>query len=276
MTTRRRITMERIFSASLEAVWQLWTTKEGVESWLGPDGFLVKVHEIDVRPGGTMRYSMIAAAAPQVEFMKKSGMSLTTEAKLRYVEVEPLVRLAYAHLADFIPGVAPYDVATRVEFFRSGESVRMALTFDAMHDDHWTRMAEQGWQSCLGKMSRSLEPQPAVVPFLWFNTEAEGAARHYTSIFPNARLGEITHFPAGGRGSEGSVMTVSFRLGGLELVALNGNRRHTFSPAVSLLFKCATQEEADTVTDKLAEGGERQPGGWLKDKYGVSWQVAVR
>jgi predicted 3-demethylubiquinone-9 3-methyltransferase (glyoxalase superfamily) len=114
----------------------------------------------------------------------------------------------------------------------------------------------------------------AVIPFLWFNTEAEEAARYYVSLFPNAKLGEVQRFPAGGRGPEGSVMLARFSLGGVELVALNGNKKHAFSPASSLLFQCASPAEAEALAEKLAHGGERQPGGWLVDKFGVSWQVA--
>lgn len=115
-----------------------------------------------------------------------------------------------------------------------------------------------------------------LTPFLWFETQAEEAARYYAGIFPDGKMGEITRFPAGGRGPEGSVMTASFEIAGNTLVALNGNRRHAFSPATSLHVACRNVEEAEEVTGKLAAGGERQPGGWLRDRYGVSWQVSAR
>jgi predicted 3-demethylubiquinone-9 3-methyltransferase (glyoxalase superfamily) len=115
-----------------------------------------------------------------------------------------------------------------------------------------------------------------VIPFLWFDTQAEEAARFYASVFPRARLGEIRRFPAGARGPEGSVMTASFELDGQSIVALNGNQRHAFSPASSLLFFCENAGEAESLSEKLAAGGERQPGGWLRDRYGVSWQVMAR
>jgi len=114
-----------------------------------------------------------------------------------------------------------------------------------------------------------------VIPFLWFESQAEEAARYYASIIPGAKLGDIQRFPAGSRGVEGSVMTASFDLAGQTIVALNGNQRHAFSPASSLLFFCKDPAEAEAVSAKLAVDGERQPGGWLKDRYGVSWQVAV-
>jgi len=113
----------------------------------------------------------------------------------------------------------------------------------------------------------------SLVPFLWFAREAEEAARYYAGIFPGAKLGEIQRFPANSRGPEGSVMTASFTVGDQLLVALNGNPRPGFSPAMSLLFSCANAVEAAEVTGKLAVGGERQPGGWLRDRYGVSWQI---
>jgi predicted 3-demethylubiquinone-9 3-methyltransferase (glyoxalase superfamily) len=114
-----------------------------------------------------------------------------------------------------------------------------------------------------------------VIPFLWFDTQAEEAANYYVSIFPGAKLRSISRFPAGGRGPAGSVMTASFELGGQQIVALNGNPRFAFSPATSLRYECADAAEAEAITEKLAAGGVRQPGGWLKDRYGVSWQVGA-
>jgi predicted 3-demethylubiquinone-9 3-methyltransferase (glyoxalase superfamily) len=115
-----------------------------------------------------------------------------------------------------------------------------------------------------------------VIPFLWFDTQAEEAAHFYSATFPGAKLGEIRRFPAGNpHGTEGSVMTASFDLNGQTVVALNGNRRHAFSPATSLLFFCGA-DDVERLIAKLAEGGERQPGGWLKDRYGVSWQIVGR
>jgi uncharacterized protein YndB with AHSA1/START domain len=146
--------MERIWLASLEDVWELWTTKEGIESWWGPEGFSVKVHALDLRAGGDMRYAMTAVDPAQVSFMKQAGMPLTTEAKLTYTEIVPGKRIAYTHRADFIPGVEPYDLGNKVEFFAQGEKVRMVLTLDPMHSDEWTRRAVMGMESQLGKFAR--------------------------------------------------------------------------------------------------------------------------
>jgi predicted 3-demethylubiquinone-9 3-methyltransferase (glyoxalase superfamily) len=116
-----------------------------------------------------------------------------------------------------------------------------------------------------------------ITPFLWFDDKAEEAANFYVSIFGNSKITGITRY--GEAGSEvagrpkGTVMTVVFRLDGQEFVALNGGPVFTFSPAISFVVNCETQEEVDKLWDKLSEGGEIEQCGWLKDKYGVSWQI---
>jgi uncharacterized protein YndB with AHSA1/START domain len=153
---RRKVTLERTYQAPVEDVWELWTTKEGLESWWGPDGFEVKVFKLDLRPGGELHYAMIAVAPEQVEFMKRAGMPLSHELHVTYTEVVPPRRLAYTNLADFIPGVAPYEVTTVVELSPGPHGVRIVMTFDAMHDEHWTRMAVMGWENELGKLEKVL------------------------------------------------------------------------------------------------------------------------
>lgn len=148
----RRITLERTYQASPQKVWDLWTTKDGIESWWGPDGFEVKVRKLDLRPGGKLQDAMTAIGPDQVEFMKQAGMPLTTEARLTYDEIAPNRRLAYTHLADFIPGVEPYDIAHAIELHPKGQGVRLVLTFDAMHDEEWTQRAVMGWENELGKL----------------------------------------------------------------------------------------------------------------------------
>src|SRR5208283_1957075 len=123
-----------------------------IESWWGPDGFAVQVRKLDLRPGGELQYAMTAIAPAMVEFMKQAGMPLTTEARLTYTEVAAKHRLGYTHLADFIPDVEPYDVATLVEFRPHGQVVHMVLTFDAMHDEEWTQRAVMGQESQLSKL----------------------------------------------------------------------------------------------------------------------------
>jgi uncharacterized protein YndB with AHSA1/START domain len=153
---RKRISLERVYHADVQDVWDLWTTKEGIESWWGPGGFAVTVRKLDLRPGGELLYAMTAIDPPQVEFMKKAGMPLSHDARITFTEIVPRRRLAYVHLADFIPGVDPYDVATVVELHPTERGVRMVLTFDAMHDEEWTRRATMGWESELGKLEALL------------------------------------------------------------------------------------------------------------------------
>lgn len=159
--SRKHITLERVYRADVQDVWDLWTTKEGIESWWGPGGFVVTVRKLDLRPGGELLYAMTAIDPPQVDFMKRAGMPLTTEARITFTEVVPLRRLAYVHPADFIPGVEPYDVATVVELHSTSEGVRMVLTFEAMHDDEWTKRAVMGWESELGKLTAVLDRRSA-------------------------------------------------------------------------------------------------------------------
>ena len=152
--SNQKIVIERTYEASIEDVWELWTTREGIESWWGPEGFSVKVHELDLRAGGQMVYAMTAIDPPQVQFMKKAGMPLTTEARLTYTEIVLRKTIAYTHRVDFVPGVEPYTVGNKVEFFTTGGSVRMVLTLDPMHSDEWTQRAVMGMESQLGKLAR--------------------------------------------------------------------------------------------------------------------------
>jgi uncharacterized protein YndB with AHSA1/START domain len=150
--SRRELEMERVYQASLEEIWGLWTTPRGFESWWGPEGFVVEVNQLDLRPGGELRYTMTATGAPQIAAMRRAGMPLATEARIVFTEVTPPRRLAYLHLADFIPGVKPYDVATRVELVPEKNGVRMMLRFQAMHDEEWTKRAVMGWESQLQRL----------------------------------------------------------------------------------------------------------------------------
>jgi uncharacterized protein YndB with AHSA1/START domain len=148
-----RLTLERTPRAPIEEIWALWTTKAGFESWWGPDGFSVTVRSLDLRPDGILQYAMTATAPEQVAYMKRAGLNLTTETTIVYKEVVPLRRLAYVNLIDFVPGVGAYDVATQVELIPVSGAVRMAMTFDPMHDESWTRRMISGWEGQLDKLS---------------------------------------------------------------------------------------------------------------------------
>ncbi len=115
---------------------------------------------------------------------------------------------------------------------------------------------------------------PRITPNLWFDTESEQAAAFYVSVFPNSAIKEVTHYGEAGPRPAGLVLTVEFVLDGQEFTAINGGPEFSFSEAISLLITCADQEEIDYYWTKLSDGGEEGPCGWLKDKYGLSWQVA--
>jgi uncharacterized protein YndB with AHSA1/START domain len=151
---RRRITFERVNPARIEDVWELWTTKHGIESWWGPDGFTVVVHKLELRPGGEMLYAMTATAPAQVDFMKQAGMPLTSSQRVTFSEVVSQRRLAFTSVVDFIPDVEPYEVATLVELHPVAQGVRMVVTIGAMHDELWTQRAVMGWESQLGKLAK--------------------------------------------------------------------------------------------------------------------------
>jgi predicted 3-demethylubiquinone-9 3-methyltransferase (glyoxalase superfamily) len=115
--------------------------------------------------------------------------------------------------------------------------------------------------------------QKKIIPFLWFNDQAEEAAKFYASVFKNSKVLSINYYPPESSRKEGAVMTVKFVLDGEEIVALNGGPHFTLSEAFSFWVKCDTQEEIDYFWEKLSEGGETSECGWLKDKFGLSWQI---
>ncbi|QIP87965.1 VOC family protein [Streptomyces sp. Tu 2975] len=114
---------------------------------------------------------------------------------------------------------------------------------------------------------------PRITPNLWFDTQGQEAAEFYVSVFPNSEIKHILYYGEAGPRPAGSVLTVDFTLDGQDYTAINGGPDFTFSEAISLLINCADQEEVDHYWEKLGEGGQEGPCGWLKDKYGLSWQV---
>lgn len=113
-----------------------------------------------------------------------------------------------------------------------------------------------------------------ITPFLWFDDQAEEAARFYTSLFDDSRVVDIARYTAANPRQEGSVMLVTFELAGQRFYALNGGPNNPFNESVSLLVECETQEEVDRLWSQLTDGGSERPCGWLKDRYGLAWQIA--
>ncbi len=112
-----------------------------------------------------------------------------------------------------------------------------------------------------------------ITPFLWFDGKAEEAMNFYTSIFKNSKIGRITRYGDAGPGPKGAVMSATFQLDGQEFMALNGGPQFKFTEAISFFVNCETQEEVDELWEKLSDGGQKSRCGWLKDKYGLSWQI---
>ncbi len=118
-----------------------------------------------------------------------------------------------------------------------------------------------------------MAPRQKITTFLWYDTNAEEAAKLYTSIFRDSKIEEVTRYGDSGPGPKGGVMTVRFRLEGQEFIGLNGGPAHKFTEAISLVVNCETQKEVDELWRKLSAGGEEGPCGWLKDRFGLSWQI---
>lgn len=114
---------------------------------------------------------------------------------------------------------------------------------------------------------------PRIVPNLWFDTQALEAAQHYVAVFPNSRITDVSHYSDAGPSPAGTVLTVDLELDGQRFTAINGGPEYTFNEAISLLIECADQAEVDHYWSALTEGGEEVQCGWLKDRYGLSWQV---
>jgi predicted 3-demethylubiquinone-9 3-methyltransferase (glyoxalase superfamily) len=114
---------------------------------------------------------------------------------------------------------------------------------------------------------------PKITPFLWFDHQAEEAMNFYVSIFKNSKVGTITRYGDAGPGPKGTVMSVTFELDGQQFMALNGGPLFHFTEAISLFVNCETQQEVDELWEKLSAGGQKSRCGWLKDKFGLSWQI---
>lgn len=146
--------VERTYRARLEEVWELWTTKEGFESWWAPEGFRVEVHAIEPRTGGELRYDMIADSPEMVAAMKEMGRPASHPTNSRFTEVKLHQRLVLTNNIDFLPGVEPYKADIAVDFAASGGSVRMTVTLEGMHNEEFTKMQLEGFSSQLTKLDK--------------------------------------------------------------------------------------------------------------------------
>jgi uncharacterized protein YndB with AHSA1/START domain len=146
--------IERTYRARAEDVWALWTTKEGFESWWGPEGFRVEVHDLQARVGGTLQYDMIADSPEMIAAMKQMGQPTSHATRSRFTELKRCERLVITNVIDFLPGVESYESDIAVDFSAVGDTVRMAITLDAMHSDEFSKMQKEGFTSQLTKLDR--------------------------------------------------------------------------------------------------------------------------
>lgn len=149
---KAKVVIERTYRAGIEDIWALWTTKEGFESWWGPQGFRAAVQELDARVGGALRYDMIADSPEMIAAMKQMGQPTSHATRSRFTEVEPHSRLVLTNVIDFLPGVATYESKIAVDFLPSGDGVRMVVMLDAMHSEEFTKMQQEGFTSQLTKL----------------------------------------------------------------------------------------------------------------------------
>ena len=150
----RKLVVERTYQAKVGELWNLWTTKEGFESWWGPEGCRVEVRTLEARVGGRLHYAMIAEGAEQIADVKRLGLATSQEVQARFAELRPRERLAISHVMDFVPGVEPYESRIAVDFFSLGESSRMVVTIDPMHSEEFTRLSQEGFAYQLTKLDR--------------------------------------------------------------------------------------------------------------------------
>lgn len=261
---KKEITISTLVDAPIGRVWKCFTTPADVMNWNhASDDWYSPRAENDLREGGRFSYRMESKDGKQgFDF---SGV---------YTKVIPYTLIEYT-----------MDDGRKVtDTFSSGrDGITVQVTFETEH----TFSEEQqlkGWQTILDNFGKYVESEsdrtvsPPIVPCLWFDNRAKEAVKFYTSIFKDSEILDTLYYTEAGRevhGHEpGDVVTIDFRINGQRLTALNGGAEFKFTEAVSLQVLCETQAEIDYYWKKLTEGGEEGVCGWLKDKFGLSWQVA--
>ena len=151
-TTRPKVVIERTYRAKVGELWELWTTKQGFESWWGPDGFRVEVHALEARLGGTLHYDMIADSPLMIAAMKQMGRPSSHESRGRFSEIRLHERLAITQVIDFLPGVRPYEHTITADFSPANDGIHMTVTLEPMHNHEFTEMTALGFNSQLSKL----------------------------------------------------------------------------------------------------------------------------
>jgi uncharacterized protein YndB with AHSA1/START domain len=154
ITTDTHLLLHRSYAASPERIWALWTTRAGIGSWWAPDGFSTSVDVLDVRPGGTLVYTMTATGSEQIAFMEGAGMPVATTSRKEFTEVDPPTRLAYTSLIDFVPEVEPYEHLTVVTLERTASGTDVVMQIEPLHDEVWTERICAGRANELDNLAR--------------------------------------------------------------------------------------------------------------------------
>lgn len=158
-TSQSSTAIERTYRTRVEELWRLWTTKEGFESWWAPKGCRVEVHTIEAREGGKLHYDMIAVEPEQIAEMRELGLATATSVRARFTEFKPHQQLILTSVIDFVPGVKPYESTIAVDFFPTGDTVRMVTTFAPMHDEEFTQKAIMVFTDQLKILERRFQGQ---------------------------------------------------------------------------------------------------------------------
>ena len=150
-------TVRRTYPAAPEEIWRLWTTPEGIGQWWAPQGFASEVQTLELRPGGTLVYTMTATGPEQIEFMNSAGLPLSTQSRKTFTEIDPPRRLAYRSLIDFVPGRQPYEHLTVVELAAVDGGTEVTMTMGALHDDEWTQRLVAGRRNELDNLAALID-----------------------------------------------------------------------------------------------------------------------
>ena len=263
---KKEITVATLIDASIAAVWGCYTTPADIVHWNNASGdWHTPRAENNLREGGRFNYRMESTDG-------KEGFDFGGV----YTRVIPYTLIEY---------MMDDDRKASVRFSSSRDGIAVTVVFEP-ENVYPEEMQREGWQAILdnfrkyvGSKRDGAKPQP-VRPCLWFDDRAEEAVAFYRSVFNDSETGEILYYGNAGREihghDAGSVMTIDFRINDQWLTALNGGPDFKFNEALSLQVLCETQAELDYYWEKLTEGGEEVVCGWLKDKFGVSWQVEPR
>jgi predicted 3-demethylubiquinone-9 3-methyltransferase (glyoxalase superfamily)/uncharacterized protein YndB with AHSA1/START domain len=261
----REILMTRAFDASRDLVFEALTKPALVQRWLlGPPGWTMPVCEIDLRVGGRYRYVWRNQDGRE---MGVTGLYRSIERPGRIVHTENFDEAWYAG-----------ESLITTELVEKGGRTEMTATLLYESKDARDSVLKSGMEGGVTQSYDRLEAlltentkgiaMQKITPFLWFDTQAEEAANFYVSIFKNSKITKSM------RGPDGKMLTVGFELDGQHFTALNGGPHFKFTEAISFVVDCKSQAEVDELWEKLiADGGSPSQCGWLKDKYGVSWQI---